>query len=64
MDPTMITGRVSERVFFSVHAFNLHVIVNLCIGVYKLIKYFYFPFYFDQSNSSSCEKRSNVTVRL
>jgi hypothetical protein len=39
MDPTTITGWVSERVLFSVHAFNLHVIVNLCIGVYKLIKY-------------------------
>jgi hypothetical protein len=39
MDPTTITGWVSDRVLFSVHAFNLHVIVNLCIGVYKLIKY-------------------------
>ena len=26
MDPTMITGRASDRVFFSVHAFSLHVI--------------------------------------
>ena len=37
MDPTTITGWVSDRVLFSVHAFNLHVIVNLLIYVLEYI---------------------------
>jgi hypothetical protein len=36
MDPTMITGRVSDRVFFSVHAFSLHVIPIMVSMIYEL----------------------------
>jgi hypothetical protein len=35
MDPTMSTGRVSVRVLFSVHAFNLHVIPTVSM-IYEL----------------------------
>jgi hypothetical protein len=35
MQPTTITGRVSERVLFSVHAFNLHVI-SMIPMIYEL----------------------------